>query len=108
MHGARPLARRMTAVVATVTLAAALAGCSPAASTPSAASVAPAGSAAAPAGSTEAPPTATIAPTATSSEPFTISVAFGSTGDAVDGIFTELKTAYEAKYPGRTVEIIVQ
>ena len=32
----------------------------------------------------------------------------GSTGEAVDGIFTELKTAYEAKYPGRTVEIVIQ
>jgi len=44
----------------------------------------------------------------TSSGPFTIRVAMGSTGEAVDGVFTKLKAAYEAKYPGRTVEIVIQ
>ena len=62
----------------------------------------------APAGATVAPSAASVAPTAASTEPFTIRVALGSTGEAVDGIFTELKAAYEAKYPGRTVEIIIQ
>jgi len=103
MHGARPLAHRMTAAVGAVALAAALAGCSSGGSTPSA-------------GGTVTPPDATVAPSAassvapspTSSEPFTIRVTMGSTGEAVDGIFTELKAAYEAKYPGRTVEIIIQ
>ncbi len=99
MQGTRP--RRMTTAIAVVALAAALAGCSSGGSTPSASAVAPSGSPAASA----AP---SVAPSAASTEPFTIRVAFGSTGDAVDGIFTELKTAYEAKYPGRTVEIIVQ
>ena len=102
----RPLTRRMTAALATVTLAAALAGCSSAGSTPSAATTAPA---TAPAGATVAPSDAgSVAPTAASTEPFTIRIAMGSTGEAVDGIFTEIKTAYEAKYPGRTVEIIIQ
>ena len=103
MHGARPLAHRMTAAVGAVALAAALAGCSSGGSTPSA-------------GGTVTPPDATVAPSAassvapspTSSEPFTIRVIMGSTGEAVDGIFTELKAAYEAKYPVRTVEIIIQ
>ena len=44
----------------------------------------------------------------TSSEPFTIRVAMGSTGEAVDSVFTKLKVAYEKKYPGRTVEIVIQ
>ncbi len=42
------------------------------------------------------------------SENFTIRVAMGSTGKAVDSIFTTLKQEYEDKYPGRTVEIIIQ
>ena len=103
MHGARPLAHRMTAAVGAVALAAALAGCSSGGSTPSAGgTVTPPGSAAAPSAAS------TAAPSPTSSEPFTIRVTMGSTGEAVDGIFTELKAAYEAKYPGRTVEIIIQ
>jgi len=109
MHEARPLARRMTAVVATVTLAAAFAACSPGGGSPSASAVAPTGGAVQPSvAASVAPSAGTVAPSAAAEEPFTIRVAFGSTGDAVDGIFTELKTAYEAKYPGRTVEIIVQ
>ncbi|MEO7979563.1 MAG: extracellular solute-binding protein [Sporichthyaceae bacterium] len=44
----------------------------------------------------------------TSSGPFAIRVAMGSTGEVVDGVFTKLKAAYEAKYPGRTVEIVIQ
>ena len=103
MHGARPLAHRMTAAVGAVALAAALAGCSSGGSTPSAGgTVTPPGSAAAPSAAS------TAAPSPTSNEPFTIRVTMGSTGEAVDGIFTELKAAYEAKYPGRTVEIIIQ
>jgi raffinose/stachyose/melibiose transport system substrate-binding protein len=98
----------MTAVIATVTLAAALGGCSPAASTPSAAATAPAGGTVAPSTAASAPAGGTVAPSAAASEPFTIRVAMGSTGEAVDGIFTELQAAYEAKYPGRTVEIIIQ
>ena len=110
MQGNHPLARRIAAAGAAVMLAAALAGCSSGSSSPSA-SAAPAGSAApaasaAPAGS--AAPAESAAPSAASTEPFTIRVAFGSTGDAVDGIFTEMKAAYEAKYPGRTLEIVVQ
>ncbi|MEI8332533.1 MAG: extracellular solute-binding protein [Chloroflexota bacterium] len=101
MHGTHRLARRMTAASVAVILAAALAGCSSSSSTPAASAAAPSGSAAAPSGSA-------AAPSAGSTEPFTIRVAFGSTGEAVDGVFTELKTAYEAKYPGRTVEIVVQ
>lgn len=38
----------------------------------------------------------------------TIRVAMGSSGDAVDQGFEVLKDEYEAKYPGRTVEIIIQ
>lgn len=38
----------------------------------------------------------------------TIRIALGSSGDAVDSNFEVLKDEYEAKYPGRTVEIIVQ
>jgi raffinose/stachyose/melibiose transport system substrate-binding protein len=37
-----------------------------------------------------------------------ISIAMGSTGDDVDAVFANLKTEYEAKYPGRTIDIIVQ
>jgi raffinose/stachyose/melibiose transport system substrate-binding protein len=93
----------MTAAVGAVALAAALAGCSSGGSTPSAGgTVTPPGSAAAPSAAS------TAAPSPTSNEPFTIRVTMGSTGEAVDGIFTELKAAYEAKYPGRTVEIIIQ
>lgn len=44
----------------------------------------------------------------TSTEPFTIRVAMGSTGESVDSVFTKLKVAYEKKYPGRTVEIVIQ
>ena len=101
MHRTRTKAGRMMGAVATLAIAALLAGCGSGSSTPSATSVTPAES-------TGASSAAPAAPTATSTEPFTIRVAFGSTGEAVDGIFTELKTAYEAKYPGRTVEIIVQ
>ena len=105
MLHARSLARRMPVGVTTVLLAAVLAACSSASSTPSAGSAAPADSAAATSAATSA---ASVAPSTAAEEPFTIRVAFGSTGEAVDGIFTELKTAYEAKYPGRTVEIVVQ
>ncbi len=38
----------------------------------------------------------------------TIRIAMGSSGDAVDNNFEVLKEQYEAKYPGRTVEIIIQ
>ncbi len=101
MNRSRTLVGRMTGVVATVAIAALLAGCGSGSSTPSANSVTPSDS-------TGASSAAPVAPTAASTEPFTIRVAFGSTGEAVDGIFTELKAAYEAKYPGRTVEIVVQ
>jgi raffinose/stachyose/melibiose transport system substrate-binding protein len=46
--------------------------------------------------------------TESGSEDFTIRVAMGSTGKAVDSVFTTLKEQYEEKYPGRTVEIIIQ
>lgn len=95
MQGIRPLGSRLTAAIAIVTLAATLAGCSPASSTPAPGSVAPSDATA-----------ATASPA--SAEPFTIRITMGSTGDAVDGIFTTLKAAYEAKYPGRTVEINIQ
>jgi raffinose/stachyose/melibiose transport system substrate-binding protein len=101
MNRTRTLAGRMTGVVGTLAIAALLAGCGSSSSTPSASSVTPAES-------TGASAAASAAPTAAAAEPFTIRVAFGSTGEAVDGIFTELKAAYEAKYPGRTVEIVVQ
>lgn len=38
----------------------------------------------------------------------TIRIAMGSSGDAVDANFDVLKEQYEEKYPGRTVEIIIQ
>ena len=38
----------------------------------------------------------------------TIRIAMGSSGDAVDQGFDVLKERYEDKYPGRTVEIIIQ
>lgn len=38
----------------------------------------------------------------------TIRVAMGSSGDAVDNNFEVLKEQYEDKYPGRTVEIVIQ
>jgi raffinose/stachyose/melibiose transport system substrate-binding protein len=38
----------------------------------------------------------------------TIRVAMGSSGDAVDDNFEVLKEQYEEKYPGRTVEIVIQ
>ncbi|HTN59724.1 MAG TPA: ABC transporter substrate-binding protein [Protaetiibacter sp.] len=38
----------------------------------------------------------------------TIRVAMGSSGDAVDNNFEVLKEQYENKYPGRTVEIVIQ
>jgi raffinose/stachyose/melibiose transport system substrate-binding protein len=101
MDRTRTLAGRMTGVVATVAIAGLLAGCGSSSSTPAATGVAPSEG-------TSASSAAPVAPTAASTEPFTIRVAFGSTGEAVDGIFTELKAAYEAKYPGRTVEIVVQ
>ena len=101
MHRTRTKAGRTMGVVATIAIAALIAGCGSGSSTPSATSVTPAES-------TGASSAAPAASTATSTEPFTIRVAFGSTGEAVDGIFTELKAAYEAKYPGRTLEIIVQ
>lgn len=44
----------------------------------------------------------------TASEDFTLRVAMGSTGKAVDSVFDNIKTAYEEKYPGRTVELIIQ
>jgi len=37
-----------------------------------------------------------------------IRIAMGSSGDAVDSKFDELKQIYEAKYPDREVEIIIQ
>jgi raffinose/stachyose/melibiose transport system substrate-binding protein len=37
-----------------------------------------------------------------------ISIAMGSTGDDVDAVFTNLKKEYEATYPGRKINIIVQ
>ena len=37
-----------------------------------------------------------------------IRIAMGSSGDAVDSKFDDLKAQYEEKYPDRTVEIIVQ
>lgn len=37
-----------------------------------------------------------------------IRIAMGSSGDAVDSKFDDLKAQYEEMYPGRTVEIIVQ
>lgn len=43
-----------------------------------------------------------------SPEPFTIRVAMGSTGDEVDAVFDTVKKEYEDKYPGRTVELIIQ
>ena len=53
---------------------------------------------------------ATLAGCSAGSDPdaVTIRVAMGSSGDAVDQGFEVLKDEYEAKYPGRTVEIIVQ
>ncbi|GMA92306.1 ABC transporter substrate-binding protein [Homoserinibacter gongjuensis] len=38
----------------------------------------------------------------------TIRVAMGSSGDAVDNNFEVLKEQYEDRYPGRTVEIVIQ
>ena len=38
----------------------------------------------------------------------TIRIALGSSGDAVDSNFEDIAEEYEAKYPGRTVEVIVQ
>ena len=38
----------------------------------------------------------------------TIRIAMGSSGDAVDSQFDDLKAQYEEMYPGRTVEIVVQ
>lgn len=43
-----------------------------------------------------------------SDAPFTIRVAMGSTGDDVDAVFSQVKKEYEAKYSGRTVELIIQ
>ena len=40
--------------------------------------------------------------------PVTIRIAMGSSGADVDKTFTTLKTQYEAKYPGRKVEVIIQ
>lgn len=42
------------------------------------------------------------------SEDVTIRIAMGSSGDAVDNNFDTLKDEYEDKYPGRTVEIVIQ
>ncbi len=42
------------------------------------------------------------------SDEIVIRVAMGSSGDAVDKGFDVLKEEYEAKYPGRKVEIIIQ
>ena len=39
---------------------------------------------------------------------FTVRIAMGSTGTAVDSVFTTLKAMYEKKYPGRTLEVIIQ
>lgn len=39
---------------------------------------------------------------------FTVRIAMGSTGTAVDSVFTTLKMMYEKKYPGRTLEVIIQ
>jgi raffinose/stachyose/melibiose transport system substrate-binding protein len=79
MREVRPLARLVTAAVATVALVSTLAACS-----------------------------SDNTSSNSGSDNFTIRVAMGSTGKAVDSIFTTLKTEYEAMYPGRTVEIIIQ
>lgn len=42
------------------------------------------------------------------SDSVTIRIAMGSSGDTVDANFDVLKEQYEDKYPGRTVEIIIQ
>jgi raffinose/stachyose/melibiose transport system substrate-binding protein len=86
MPSLRPMTSLLSAIAA-ASLAVTLAGCSSGSS-------APADSAS---GSNSA-----------SAAPITIRVAMGSTGPAVDGVFTALKAAYEKKYPGRTLELIVQ
>ena len=79
MRDVRPLTRIVAAAAATIALTATLAAC-----------------------------TSDDGDSGSDSEDFTIRVAMGSTGKAVDSVFTTLKEQYEEQYPGRTVEIIIQ
>ncbi len=79
MRDVRPRTRLIATALATVALTATLAACS-----------------------------SDSGDTQTGTDDFTIRVAMGSTGKAVDDVFTTLKQQYEEKYPGRTVEIIIQ
>ena len=79
MRAARPLARLVPTAIATIAVAATLAAC-----------------------------TSSDSNSDSGSDTFTIRVAMGSTGKAVDSIFDTLKADYEEQYPGRTVEIIIQ